>query len=71
MLSVFSFLSADFIAITLFNRPMIAPLIQIVSFSILAGGVIAAATAAFTGYERLEFNSIMLVSQSIAKYVQL
>ncbi|MCW3998729.1 MAG: oligosaccharide flippase family protein [Candidatus Bathyarchaeota archaeon] len=66
-LSLFSFFSADFLAASIFNRPVIAPLIQIVSFSILASGLIAAATAAFTGYERLEFNSVMLVFQSVIK----
>lgn len=66
-LSLFSFFSANYLAIDIFNRPAIAPLIQIISFSILAGGLITAATAAFTGYERLELNSIMLVFQSISK----
>jgi len=65
-LSLFSFLFADYLA-SLFSRPDIAPLIQIVSFSILAQGIVAAATAAFTGYERLELNSVMLVFQSIFK----
>ncbi len=64
-LSLFSFVFADFLATSIFNRPTIAPLIQIVSFSIFAQGLIQAATAAFTGYERLELNSVMLVFQSI------
>ena len=64
-LSIFSFLFADFLAASVFNRPAIAPLIQIVSFSILAGGLISAATAAFTGFERLELNSVMMIFQSI------
>jgi O-antigen/teichoic acid export membrane protein len=66
-LSLFSLFFANFIATVVFNRPVIVPLIQIISFSIFAGGLVAAATAAFTGYERLEFNSIMLVFQSISK----
>ncbi len=67
ILSVFSFFFADFLATSVFNRPVIAPLIQIISFSIFAGGLVSAATAAFTGYERLELNSVMLVFQSISK----
>ena len=67
VLSLFSFFFADFLATSVFNRPVIAPLIQIVSFSIFASGLVAAATAAFTGYERLELNSVMLVFQSISK----
>ncbi len=66
-LSLLSFFFADFLATTLFNRPVIAPLIQIVSFSIFSGGLVAAATSAFVGYERLELNSVMLVFQSFSK----
>jgi O-antigen/teichoic acid export membrane protein len=67
VLSIIAFFSADFLAVTVFNRPAVAPLIQIISFSIFAGGLVYAATAAFTGYERLELNSIMLICQSIFK----
>ncbi|XES76051.1 MAG: oligosaccharide flippase family protein [Candidatus Bathyarchaeia archaeon] len=67
LLSVFSFLFADFLATSVFNRPVIAPLIQIVSFSVFASGLVSAATAAFTGYERLELNSIMMICQSAFK----
>jgi stage V sporulation protein B len=64
-LSVFSFFSADFIATVVFNRPVIAPFVQLVSFSILANGLVAAGTAVFTGCDRLELNSVMLIFQSI------
>jgi O-antigen/teichoic acid export membrane protein len=66
-LAIISFLSANFLATVVFNRPVIAPLIQIVSLSILASGLINAATAAFTGYEKMELNSIMIICQSIFK----
>ncbi len=66
-LSIFSFLFADFLATNVFNRPVIAPLIQLSSFVIFASGLIAAGTAVFTGYEKMELNSIMLVCQSIFK----
>ena len=69
VLSLFSLFFADFLATNIFNRPAIAPLIQLVSFSIFAGGLVTAATAAFTGYERLELNSVMLVFQSVSKTV--
>jgi O-antigen/teichoic acid export membrane protein len=68
-LSIFSFLFADFLATSVFNRPIIAPLIQIASFSVFASGLVAAATAAFTGYEKMELNSIMLIVQSIFRTV--
>ena len=66
-LSFFSFFFADFLATSVFNRPVIAPLIQIISFCLFAMGLVAAATAVFTGYERLELNSLMLVLQNISK----
>lgn len=67
VLSFLSFFLADFIASAVFSRPFIAPLIQIASLSILTSGLINAATAVFTGYERMALNSIMLVCQSIFK----
>jgi O-antigen/teichoic acid export membrane protein len=67
MLSLLSFALAGFLATSLYNRPSIAPLIEIASFSILTGAIITAATAAFTGFEKMELNSIMLVFQSIFK----
>ncbi len=67
VLSMFSFFFADFLATSVFNRPFIAPLIQIACFYIFASGLIAAATAAFTGYEKLELNSVMLIFQSPLK----
>ncbi len=67
VLSIASLFIADFLAVSVFNRPLIAPLIQIASLSILAGGLINSATAVFTGYERMKLNSIMLIIQSIIK----
>jgi stage V sporulation protein B len=67
VLSFVSFFLADFLATSMFNRPDIAALIQIVSFSIFANGLVNAATAAFTGVEKMELNSIMIIGQSISK----
>jgi O-antigen/teichoic acid export membrane protein len=66
-LSVLSFALSGFLATSLYNRPNIAPLIEICSFSILAGALITGATAAFTGFEKMELNSIMIVFHSIFK----
>ena len=66
-LSAISFALSGFLATSVFNRPTIAPLIQIASFSILTGGLISAATAAFTGTEKMQLNSIMIICQSIIK----
>lgn len=65
-LSLLSFFLSGFLA-NLFNRPTIAPLIQVTSFFILTNALVSVATAAFTGMETMHLNSIMLIVQSIFK----
>lgn len=67
-LSAILFVLSDVVAVTL-NRPAIGPLIQIASFTILASGLVNAATAAFTGIERMELNSVMIILQSVIKTI--
>ena len=67
-LSILAFLMSGYIATT-YGHPEIATLIQIASFAILANGLIAAATAAFTGTEKTVYNSIMLICQSTFRTV--
>lgn len=67
VLSLVSFVLSGFLATTVFSRPAIAPLIQIASFVALTGGLTNAATAVFTGVERMELNSVMLICQAIIK----
>lgn len=66
-LSAVSFALSGYLATNVFHRPEIAPLIQIASISILAGGLINAATATFIGVEKMELNSLMLIFHSIMK----
>jgi O-antigen/teichoic acid export membrane protein len=68
-LSLAGFFLSDFLAVTVLNRPTIVPLIQIASISVLTSALVSTATAAFTGVEKMHFNSIMLVSQSIFKTI--
>ncbi len=68
-LSAISFALSGYLATNVFHRPEITSLIQIASITILAGGLINAATAAFTGIEKMELNSIMLICQSTIKTV--
>jgi O-antigen/teichoic acid export membrane protein len=68
-LSAVSFALSGYLAVTVFHRPEITSLMQIASLSILAGGLINAATAAFTGIEKMELNSVMLILQSVIKTV--
>lgn len=68
-LSAISFSLSGYLATNIFQRPEIISLLQIASISVLAGGLINAATAAFTGIEKMELNSIMIICQSIIKSV--
>ncbi len=65
-LAVLSISISGFLA-DAFQRPQITQLIQMTSVFILMGGLVNTATAAFTGLEKMHFNSIMLIVQSIVK----
>lgn len=67
ILALISLFLSDFLATHVFNRPAIAQLIQIASFSILGSGLVNAASAAFVGTEKMVPNSLMIISQSIVK----
>jgi O-antigen/teichoic acid export membrane protein len=67
LLSILSFLLSGFLATNVFQRPDIKPLIQIASFTILAGALITTAQSAFIGNEKMELNSITLILQSCLK----
>ncbi len=67
ILAVISLLISGFVATDVYNRPEITPLIQIASITILTSGLIGAATAAFTGIEKMHYNSVMLICQAIIK----
>lgn len=67
-LTFVSFLLSGFIAADIFKRPITA-LIQISSFTILAGAFLNAATATFTGREQMKPNSVTLVSGALFRSV--
>lgn len=67
VLSLLGFLLSNFLAIDVFKRPVIVPLLQIASFTVLASALMTTASAAFFGIEKMHLNSIMTVSQSILK----
>ena len=69
VLSAVSFALSGYLAANVFHRPEIESLMQIASISILAGGLINAATATFTGIEKMHLNSYMLIFHSIVKTV--
>ena len=63
-LTILSFLLSGLLAVDVFKRPDIKPLIQIASISIFAGALMTAAQSAFFGVERMGLNSVMVVVQS-------
>jgi PST family polysaccharide transporter len=66
VLSLLCFGLSGFLASVL-NAPEATPLIAIMSLSIFAGAVIAAASSIFVGYENLKLDSLTLISQAIVK----
>ncbi|HML02335.1 MAG TPA: oligosaccharide flippase family protein [Candidatus Bathyarchaeia archaeon] len=67
-LSFLSLLLSGFLAANIFRRPITA-LIQVSSFTILAGAFSTAAQAAFVGQENMQPNSVMLVFQAFFRAV--
>jgi O-antigen/teichoic acid export membrane protein len=61
-----SLLLSGFMA-NILDKPTIVPLIQIASFTILAGALLKAAQSAFIGYEKMQFHSVTLIVHSILK----
>jgi O-antigen/teichoic acid export membrane protein len=61
-----SFFTAGHYAVS-HEHPEAASLIQIASFTIIANGLITAASSIFTGIEKTVYYSIMLICQSIVK----
>jgi O-antigen/teichoic acid export membrane protein len=66
-LSLLSVFLAGFIASTIFHRPEVAPFISVISVTIFSGSLLTAAQSSFVGFERMELNSLTLVSQAIVK----
>jgi len=67
VLTLFSFFISGFLAVSVLDRPGIESLIQISSFIILAGAFTSTSQAVFVGLERMSYNSVTFVVQSIVK----
>jgi len=66
-LSLLSIFLASFIATAIFNRPESATLISLASVAILSESLLTASQSNFTGFERMELNSLTMICQSIIK----
>jgi O-antigen/teichoic acid export membrane protein len=69
LLNLFTFFIAGFLATFAYQRPAIESLIQISSFILLAGALTSTSQAVFVGLERMAYNSVTMVVQSIIKTV--
>jgi len=67
LLSITCFFLANFLAINVFHRPELKPLVEIASITILATGLFTAAQSTFTGFERMELNSLTMITRSSFK----
>lgn len=67
ILTFVSITLSGYVANSIYNRPALAPLMQLASLSILTSGIISAATGVFTGFERMALNSVMIVCQAIIR----
>ncbi|MEA2090489.1 MAG: oligosaccharide flippase family protein [Thermoproteota archaeon] len=68
-LSFLSLFLANFIASTIFHRPESASLISIASITIFSGALLTASQSIFIGFEKMQFNSLTMICQSIIKTV--
>jgi O-antigen/teichoic acid export membrane protein len=68
-LSLLSLLLANFIATTIFHRPESALLISIASVTIFSGSLLKTSKSSFVGFEKMQFNSLTMICQSIVKSV--
>lgn len=66
-LSFLSLILANTIASTVFHRPELSSLISIASITIFAGSLLKASQSSFIGFEKMQFNSLTLICQSILK----
>jgi len=67
LLSLISFFLAGFLAVNVFQRPQIKNLIEIISILIFSSSIITASFSTFIGFERMEFESLLMIVQAILK----
>jgi O-antigen/teichoic acid export membrane protein len=67
ILSIFSLLTANFVAVTIFGKPEAAFLIILASITILSGGISNSAISVFVGFERMKLGTIVHIVSAIAQ----
>jgi len=69
VLSVLSFLTADFVAFYVFHRPELQILVSVVSITIFANSLLGVCQSSFVGFEKMKLNSTTLLVQATAKSI--
>ena len=69
ILTVLSFLMANFVASTIFGKPESAFLITVASVSIFSTALILASQSIFVGFERMKLSSLVTVCHAVAQFV--
>ena len=68
-LTLISIALSTLIATTVFHRPETASLIAIASATILSGAISTATQSAFVGFERMELNTLTMITQAATKTI--
>jgi O-antigen/teichoic acid export membrane protein len=66
-LSLILYLLSGYLAISVFNRPELEPLLQVISFTIFTGALLITAQSVFTGFEQMEYYSFTLLVRALFK----
>ncbi|UCH32478.1 MAG: oligosaccharide flippase family protein, partial [Candidatus Bathyarchaeota archaeon] len=69
LLSLILYLLSGYLATSVFNRPELEPLLQVISFTVFTGALLITAQSVFTGFERMEFYSFTLIARALFKAV--
>ena len=65
LLTVVAFFTANFFALTIYNKPGSAFLITLTSVTLISGGISSAVASVFTGFEKMMLNSYLAVIAAI------
>lgn len=69
LLTIFSVISANFIAPSIFGKPEASILILVASFSIFFTALLTASQSIFFGFERMKFAAYVMISQGVVQAV--
>jgi stage V sporulation protein B len=62
-----AFVAAPFMAIQVFNKPELMPLIQVSSVTLLANSLLVSSQAIYIGFDRAEFSSLAMFLTAVTK----